>query len=327
MSGWLYCSVIFLVVHGLLSPAQPGPSVVICRPRGTRAVHIVPPPLRRNNNPATKVPQRSSGTPGCRVRKGMEESYETFEEELGPPGEDPPPQKPVRQTRQPEMYVSRKVREEMSAVPPPPKVEPKTLHMDPRAPRKFPVQKALSMQNLSQIETPWENVTLNRCLFVAITILVLTSGCQRLHETLRGRGAAEEEDEEVELIVRHPTTLRHRGKPPQPETTLWEVLFWWLPDLNDEDDGKRKRGAPNQSLRGLRNRPVPDKKLTKQREGTLQTRRAKKAREQHAKDKKKKEILKTPDKAEDEKLENEPLVSNIMRENKETKKKIQKEQF
>lgn len=53
-----------------------------------------------------------------------------------------------------------------------------------RLQQKFPsasLRKALSIQNLSQIEKPWENVTLNRCLFVAITILVLTSGFQRLH--------------------------------------------------------------------------------------------------------------------------------------------------
>lgn len=31
----------------------------------------------------------------------MEESYETFEEELGPPRADPPPQKPVRQISRP----------------------------------------------------------------------------------------------------------------------------------------------------------------------------------------------------------------------------------
>ncbi|KAI4809300.1 hypothetical protein KUCAC02_018200 [Chaenocephalus aceratus] len=31
----------------------------------------------------------------------MEESYETFEEELGPSTADPPPQKPVRQIRRP----------------------------------------------------------------------------------------------------------------------------------------------------------------------------------------------------------------------------------
>lgn len=35
------------------------------------------------------------------LREEMEESYETFEEELWPPRADPPPQKPVRQIRKP----------------------------------------------------------------------------------------------------------------------------------------------------------------------------------------------------------------------------------
>lgn len=43
------------------------------------------------------------------------------------------------------------------------------------------LRKSLSVQNVAQIEAPWEGVTLNRCLFIAITILVLSSGCQRLH--------------------------------------------------------------------------------------------------------------------------------------------------
>ncbi|XP_070830180.1 uncharacterized protein [Chaetodon trifascialis] len=111
----------------------------------------------------------------------MEESYETFEEELGPPRADPPPQKPVRQIRRPEMYPTRRVREEMAPVPQQPRAEPQNLPREPSSSRTTSLRKALSIQNLSQIETPWENVTLNRCLFVAITILVLTSGLQRLH--------------------------------------------------------------------------------------------------------------------------------------------------
>ncbi|XP_054623192.1 junctional sarcoplasmic reticulum protein 1 [Dunckerocampus dactyliophorus] len=241
----------------------------------------------------------------------MEESYETFEEELGPPREDPPPQKPVRQLRRPEMYTNRKVREEMSAVPQQPKVEPKTS-----APRKLPLYKSMSIQNLSQIETPWENVTLNRCLFVAITILVLTSGMQRLHEALRGQeGTAEKE--EVELTVRQPSMLRHRGKPLQPETTLWEVLFWWLPDLDDDDD-KDDDGKRQARRGGLRNKPVPDKKLLKQRDGTLKSRRAKKVKDQKAKVKKEKDAFQKPEE------ENEDVVPNTKTQEKEKKKKTQK---
>ncbi|XP_061835909.1 uncharacterized protein [Nerophis lumbriciformis] len=224
----------------------------------------------------------------------MEESYETFEEELGPPREDLPPRKPVRQHPRPaEMYINRKVREEMSAAPQQSKVEPTTLPREPSAPKKLPLHKSASMQNVSQSETPWENVTLNRCLFVAITILVLTSGMQRLHEALRGREGTEEE-EEVELTERHQSSLPHRGKPPQLETTLWEVLFWWLPDL-DNDVGKRQERKG-----GLRNKPVPDKKLMKHREGTLKSRRANKSKHQQAKDKSKMEELKTPEEEKEE---------------------------
>ncbi|XP_077369545.1 uncharacterized protein LOC144013971 [Festucalex cinctus] len=254
----------------------------------------------------------------------MEESYETFEEELGPPRDDPPPQKPLRQIRRPEMYASKKLKEEMSAVPQPPKVEPKILPTEPTVPKK-----SASMQNLSQIERPWENVTLNRCLFVAISILVLTSGFHRLHETLRGRGTAEGEEQEVELTVRQPNTLRHRGKPPQPETTLWEVLFWWLPDLDDDDeddddDKRTRRGTKAQSSRGLRNKPMPDKKLMKQRKGTLKSMRAKKVGAQEANDEKG-DTLKAPrDETDEQKVENEEVVPNAKMEQMEKKKKTQK---
>lgn len=102
--------------------------------------------------------------------------------------------------------------QEMAPLPQQPKAEPKTLPRELSFPRtselllSFPtichlhfhllttntssprsfllsasLHKTLSIQNLTQIETPWENVTLNRCLFVAITILVLTSGVQRLN--------------------------------------------------------------------------------------------------------------------------------------------------
>ncbi|XP_045908936.1 junctional sarcoplasmic reticulum protein 1 isoform X2 [Micropterus dolomieu] len=236
----------------------------------------------------------------------MEESYETFEEELGSPRADPPPQKPVRQIRRPEMLATRKVREEMAPVPQQPRAEPRALPREPSFPRTTPLHRALSIQNLTQIETPWENVTLNRCLFVAITILVLTSGFQRLHETLRGQGIAEEE--EVGLTVRRPGTLRHRRQPPEPETTLWEVMFWWLPDLDDEEDeeedvndvdevkrGKSKRKATARAPRGIRNKPLPDKKLMKQREGKLKDRRTKKAKDEEIKDKTDRDQTEEPD--------------------------------
>ncbi|XP_071348137.1 junctional sarcoplasmic reticulum protein 1 [Trachinotus anak] len=286
----------------------------------------------------TKVPRRCPGDPKCGSREGMEESYETFEEEFGPPRADPPPQKPVRQIQRPEMYATRKIREEMAPLSKQPRAELKTLPREPSIPRTTSLHKTLSIQNLTQIETPWENVTLNRCLFVAITILVLTSGFQRLHETLRGQGTVEEE-EEVGLTVRRSGTLRHRGQPPEPETSLWEVMFWWLPDFDDEDDeededddgevrrGRSKKGAMARTSRGLRNKPLTDKKLMKQRDRKLKDRRVKKTRDEETRDKKARD-KKDPEEAageEDEGDEETVPKKNRKLEEKKEKKKSQRE--
>ncbi|XP_028449776.1 uncharacterized protein LOC114565749 isoform X1 [Perca flavescens] len=274
------------------------------------------------------------------LREGMEESYDTFEEELGPPRADPPPLKPVRQICRPEMYVTRKVREEMPPFSQQPRAEPKILPREPSFSRTTSLHKAVSIQNVNQVDRPWENVTLNRCLLVAITILVLTSGFHRLHESLRGQGRAEE-DEEVELTVRRSGILRHRGQPPQPETTLWDVMLWWLPDLDDEEDeeddddddgevkrGKPKRGATARAYRGLRNKPLPDKKLMKPKRGKIKDRRARKARDEEIKDKKERDTKEEPKEAadeedEDEGIEEQPEKNKKLEEKKE-KKKTQK---
>ncbi|XP_043989764.1 uncharacterized protein LOC122840978 [Gambusia affinis] len=249
-------------------------------------------------------------------RGGMEESYETFEEELWPPRADAPPQRPVRQIRRAsgEMYTARKIREEVPPVSLQPISEPKILSREPSFTKATSLHKTLSIQNLTQLETPWENVTLNRCLFVAIAILVLTSGFQKLHETLRGQGIVEEE-EEAGLTMRRSEWLRHRGRLPEPETSLWEVVFWWLPDLDDEDEDedddeeikrrKSKREVTRRTSRGLRNRPLPEKKLLKQRDGKLKDRRARKARANKIKDKRGTARKEDPEEAADEQDERE----------------------
>ncbi|XP_063742271.1 junctional sarcoplasmic reticulum protein 1 isoform X2 [Eleginops maclovinus] len=210
------------------------------------------------------------------------------------------------------MYAPRKIREDMAPFPQKPRSEPKILPREPSIPRTTSLHKPLSGPNLTHIETPWENVTLNRCLFVVISILVLTSGFQRLHETLRGQRTVEEE---VGVKVRRSGSLRHRGQPPEPETTLWEVMFWWLPDLDDDedeeedddDDGQLKRVKSKRGASGFRNKPLPDKTLMKPKEGKLKDKRAKKARNEEIKDKKtidkKEEPAKTADE-EDEEEEN-----------------------
>lgn len=70
-------------------------------------------------------------------------------------------------------------------------------------------------------------------------------------------------------------------------------MFSWLPDLDDEDDEdeeeedevgvkkrKPKRGTPSKTLSGLRNKPLPDKRMLKQRHGKIKGRQVKKSVEE-----------------------------------------------
>ncbi|XP_062338435.1 junctional sarcoplasmic reticulum protein 1 [Osmerus eperlanus] len=233
----------------------------------------------------------------------MEESFETFEEELWPPRPEAPPKKPFRHIQREDMYAARKMKEES---PPPTTQIPQSVPRQTSNPptRSMSLRKSLSIQNLSQIDTPWENVTLNRCLFVAISILVLTSGLQRLHEVVRGRRGAEEE-EVAGLAVRR-SALRIRA-PPEPEPPLWEVLLSWLPDLSDDDNSggakttrSKRGGAENPPRRRQRNRPAPEKSLTREGGGRLAERRAKRERDEDTTAKKKGKRAKLREEEEEE---------------------------
>ncbi|KAL2097113.1 hypothetical protein ACEWY4_006320 [Coilia grayii] len=213
----------------------------------------------------------------------MEEStFETFEEELGTPLQDAPPPKPIRQARRPEMYAQRRMRED----PPVSHQVPKTIPREPPSSRTNAMsglRKALSMQSLSQVEVPFQGVTLNRCLFIAITILVITSGFQRLHETLRGRrNVVEEEEEESGLSLRH-SSLRKHHREPEPKNSVWDTFLWWVADDDDDDEkeggrGRKKRGAQEKPSRSLRHRSLPGKSLLKESAGSLRDRRRKRRR-------------------------------------------------
>ncbi|KAK2900372.1 hypothetical protein Q8A67_008487 [Cirrhinus molitorella] len=141
--------------------------------------------------------------------------------------------------------------------------------------RHSSLRKALSIQNLTQIETPWEGVTLNRCLIAAITILLLSSGLQRIHEAVRGRKDASENL--IALNDRHTLIKRGRITPHEPDTSLWDTLFWWIDD--DDDEGRSKRATHGRVSRSLRHRALPDLRLLKKR-GTNFTERRRRGKQE-----------------------------------------------
>lgn len=75
--------------------------------------------------------------------------------------------------------------------------------------------------------------------------------------------------------------------------------------------------------RGIRNKPMPDKKLMKRREGKLKDRRAKRDSGDVTKDKRGKKVEEEPEEAGDEDEENEasaPIKNKRLDEQKEKKK-------
>ncbi|XP_056452666.1 uncharacterized protein LOC130387541 isoform X2 [Gadus chalcogrammus] len=214
----------------------------------------------------------------------MENRYGSSETKIGPSGPEPPPLKPVRHIRRPEMYPSRRMQEQSGAslTQHQPQPVPRAHPRDPSTPRSSPLHKSTSTHNLTQTDTPWESITLNRCLFVAVVILLLSSGLRKLH-ALGGHHATHEEESG---LTRRLGALKHRAiSETQPQSSLWEVVFWWMPDLTDEDEesgkinrGRSKRRAADKISRSHRNRPLLEN-LMKPRENKLKDRRRKRTRD------------------------------------------------
>lgn len=177
----------------------------------------------------------------------------------------------------------------MASVPLHIKAEPKIVAGESVLNRSSSTSNPVCTQTTVQPEVPWESVTLNRCLFIVITILVLTSGIQKLYEALHTNKVSPEDDK-YGLIMRRHGVLRHRRE--MPETTFWELMLSWLPDLDDDDEEdddeededkevkvkkrKPKRRRIVKTLSGLRNKPLLEN-LLKQRDETSKGHKVKKS--------------------------------------------------
>ncbi|KAK0138315.1 hypothetical protein N1851_025370 [Merluccius polli] len=201
----------------------------------------------------------------------MEDRYGTFKRELGPSRPEPPPLKPLRQIRRPEHQISIFNRTPLhfyninhNQYPGLGPGSSASLHL------VTPLRKSSSIKDLTQTETPWESVTLNRCLFVAIAILVITSGFQKLH----GKYSAWASNDTRGGVW----TFKTFGS--------FETQSGTIRDLTDDNDeegsktnrGRSKRREADRISRGLRNRPLLEK-LMKPRENKLMDRRRKKTRD------------------------------------------------
>ncbi|KAL4658952.1 hypothetical protein GN956_G3367 [Arapaima gigas] len=106
-----------------------------------------------------------------------------------------------------------------------------------------PISRSLSIQSLSEVEDPWEGVTLNRCLIVAVVVLVISASIQCLNEAL---DAFDREAEELGAVEGGTLSLT----PEEQESSVWDRLFWWRRPSKDEgDDGNEEQGDAEEKPR------------------------------------------------------------------------------
>ncbi|XP_048107686.1 uncharacterized protein LOC125300136 isoform X2 [Alosa alosa] len=90
----------------------------------------------------------------------------------------------------------------------------------------MPYRRKLPVESLSQVENPWKGITLNRCIALAMIIVVVSSSVEQVQEALDT--FLEEED-----------GLSMTDGTNQPGSLLWDTLAFWNWGL--EDDTLKRR--------------------------------------------------------------------------------------
>ncbi|TRY55920.1 hypothetical protein DNTS_001754 [Danionella cerebrum] len=233
------------------------------------------------------------GSSSCRCDDGREEDTGAGREQLG-----------FREEQMKVMVFKTKSRNTFSSCAPQetPVLQP-VLKISPREHPHSGVaslRRSLSIQSLVEsVERPWAGVTLNRCLMLAVSLLLLSSALQRLHDAVRGRKEVSEEltSQRFALIRREKLPLQQvrslllsqerllslgleklqrsssigsRITLPlfQAESSLWSSLLCWI---NDEDDGRPEN--PERASRSLRHRALENPRLLKNRHSSFKQRR------------------------------------------------------
>ncbi|XP_054585968.1 uncharacterized protein [Nothobranchius furzeri] len=93
-------------------------------------------------------------------------------------------------------------------------------------------ERILSIENLSEVSNPWKGITMNRCLVVALAVLLVSSGVNEVHEAL---DYLVEESGIVPLY----NSLQSGSLP---RISLWDSLVsWWG---SEEVGAIRRRRKP-----------------------------------------------------------------------------------
>ncbi|KAL2090280.1 hypothetical protein ACEWY4_014968 [Coilia grayii] len=92
----------------------------------------------------------------------------------------------------------------------------------------MPYRRKLPVESLSDVENPWRGITLNRCIALAVIVVVVSSGVEQVQEALDALLA-----EEDGLTVADGTE--------QSGSSLWDTLAFWNWGTEEEMAKKRAR--------------------------------------------------------------------------------------
>lgn len=89
----------------------------------------------------------------------------------------------------------------------------------------MPYRRKLPVESLSQVENPWKGITLNRCIALAMIIVVVSSSVEQVQEAL---DAFLEEDDGLSV-----TGTDQLG------SSLWDTVAFW--NWGTEGDAPKRR--------------------------------------------------------------------------------------
>ncbi|KAL7866660.1 hypothetical protein AOLI_G00144740 [Acnodon oligacanthus] len=124
-------------------------------------------------------------------------------------------------------------------------------------------RRILPVKSLSEVENPWKGVTLNRCILVAMVVLVVSSGVELVQETLEPLFEVAEEEAGSEV---------QDGDADESEASWWDTFAFWNWRAEDKIDEFRKKREARQRQPGekagprIRNREMSTKGLLKERD-------------------------------------------------------------
>ncbi|XP_077964705.1 uncharacterized protein LOC144411478 [Gasterosteus aculeatus] len=99
-------------------------------------------------------------------------------------------------------------------------------------------ERVLAIENLSEVPNPWKGFTMNRCLVVALVVLLVTSGVSEVHEA-------------VDSFVEETGIVSFLGSLQDGsifQISIWDKFSWWWGSEEVGAIRRRKKPIGNRAI-------------------------------------------------------------------------------